>query len=71
MIQESLAKAKKEGSLDAHAVVEGIFSRRTAKEKRKLNVVGQVEGQRVVNEVNACGEFDRIMNGTPFCGGRC
>jgi len=71
VIQESLAKAKKEGSLEAHTVVEGIFSRRTAKEKRKLNVAGQVEGQRVVNEVNACGEFDRIMNGTQFCDRAC
>jgi hypothetical protein len=63
VIQESIAKAKKEGSLDAHAVVEGIFTKRTAKDKRRLNIIGEIERQRVVNDVNACGEFERIMSG--------
>ena len=66
VIQDSLAKAKKEGSLDAHAVIEGVFMKRTAKDKRRLNVVGEIEGHRVVNEVTACGEFERIMTGKLF-----
>jgi len=65
-VQESLQKAKKEGSLSAHSVVEGIFARRTAKERRRLNLTAEIEGQRVVNDVNACGEFDRIMSGMPL-----
>ncbi len=62
-VQESLQKAKKEGSLTAHSVVERVLARRTAKESRRLNLTAEIEGQRVVNEVNACGEFDRIMSG--------
>lgn len=62
-VQESLHKAKKEGSLTSHTVAEGIFSRRTAKERRRLNLTCETEGQRVINEVNTCGEFDRIMSG--------
>lgn len=62
-VQESLQKAKKEGTLSAHTVVEGIFARRTAKERRRLNLTGEVEGRRVVNEFQACGEYDRIMSG--------
>ena len=64
VIQESLLKAKKEGSLSSHGVVEGVFARRTAKEKRRLGLMREIEGERVVHEVNACGEFDRIMSGT-------
>jgi chromosome transmission fidelity protein 18 len=64
VVQESLQKAKKEGSLTAHRVVEGIFAKRTAKERRRLNLTGENDGERVVNEVQACGEFDRIMSGT-------
>jgi len=64
VVQDSLAKAKKEGSLDAHAVVEGVFAKRTAKDKRRLNLIGEIEGQRVVHDVNACAEFERIMTGT-------
>jgi len=63
VVQESLQQAKKEGSLNAHSVVEGIFSKRTAKERRRLNLAGEIEGQRVINELYACGEFDRIMSG--------
>ena len=62
-VQESLLKAKKEGSLTAHTVVEGVFARRTARERRRLNLTAETEGQRVVNDVNACGELDRIMSG--------
>lgn len=46
-----------------HAVVEGVFSKRTSKEKRRLNVL-EGDGQRVVNDVSANAEFDRIMTGT-------
>lgn len=63
VIQESLQQAKKEGSLTAHTVVEGIFARRTAKERRRLNLTAEVEGERIVNDASACGEFDRIMSG--------
>jgi len=63
-VQESLLKAKKEGSLTSHAVVEGIFARRTAKERRRLNLTAEIEGQRIINDVSACGEFDRIMSGS-------
>jgi chromosome transmission fidelity protein 18 len=62
-VQESLLKAKKEGSLTSHTVVEGVFARRTARERRRLNLTAETEGQRVVNDVNACGELDRIMSG--------
>ena len=65
-VQECLQKAKKEGSLTAHSVVEEVFARRTAKERRRLNLTAEIEGQRVVNDVNACGEFDRIMSGKPL-----
>jgi chromosome transmission fidelity protein 18 len=63
VIQESLQQAKKEGSLTAHAVVEGVFGRKTAKERRRMNLTAEVEGQRIVNDASACGEFDRIMSG--------
>lgn len=43
--------------------MEGVFSKRTAKEKRRLNLTEQIEGQRVVNDFLACGETDRIMSG--------
>lgn len=63
VVQESLQQAKKEGSLTAHTVVEGVFARRTAKERRRLNLTAEVEGERIVNDTSACGEFDRIMSG--------
>lgn len=62
VIQESLERAKKEGSMSTHSVVEGVFAKRTSKEKRRLNVL-QGDGMRVVNDVSANGEFDRIMTG--------
>jgi chromosome transmission fidelity protein 18 len=62
-VQEALLKSKKEGTLTSHTVVEGVFSKRTAKEKRRLNLTEQIEGQRVVNDFLACGETDRIMSG--------
>jgi len=65
-VQESLLKAKKEGSLTSHVVVEGIFAKRTAKERRRLNLINEIEGQKIVNDVSACGEFDRIMSGIPL-----
>lgn len=49
--------------MTSHTVVEGVFSKRTAKEKRRLNLTEQIEGQRVVNDFLACGETDRIMSG--------
>jgi chromosome transmission fidelity protein 18 len=63
LIQDSLAKAKKEGSLSSDAVVEGVFARRGAKERRRLNISLEDECKRVVTDVGACGEFDRIMGG--------
>jgi hypothetical protein len=63
VVQESLEKAKKEGSLASHTVIEGIFGRRGAKERRRLNLSAEVEARRVVDEVSACGEYDRIMTG--------
>jgi chromosome transmission fidelity protein 18 len=63
VVQESLEKAKKEGSLTSHSVIEGIFARRTAKERRRLNIIGESDGERVVRDVGACGEYDRIMTG--------
>jgi len=50
--------------LTSQTVTEGVFAKRTAKEKRRLNLTGQIEGQRVVNDFIACGETDRIMSGT-------
>jgi len=80
VVQEALQQAKKEGSLSTHSVVEGVFAKRTAKEKRRLHIL-EADGQRVVQDVSAHGEFDRIMTGTlspssnyiacpcVFCGG--
>jgi len=62
-VQASLERAKKEGSLTAQTVVEGIFAKRTAKERRRLNLMHEVDGQRVINDVHACGEYDRILTG--------
>src|SRR5277367_1371561 len=62
-VQEALLKSKKEGTLTSHTVTEGVFAKRTAKEKRRLNLTGQIEGQRVVDDFIACGETDRIMSG--------
>jgi len=62
VIQESLERAKKEGSLSTHSVVERVFAKRTSKEKRRLNVL-EGDGMRVVNDVSSNGEFDRIMTG--------
>lgn len=63
IVQKSLERAKKEGSLSAHSVVERIFAKRTAKDRRRLNVATEIEGHRVVDNVVACGEFDRIISG--------
>ena len=57
-----MERAKKEGSLSTHSVVEGVFAKRTSKEKRRLNVL-EGDGMRVVNDVSSNGEFDRIMTG--------
>jgi hypothetical protein len=65
VVQESLQRAKKEGSLSTHSVLEGIFAKRTSKEKRRLNVF-EGDGVRIVNDVSANGEFDRIMTGLPL-----
>ena len=62
VVQEALQQAKKEGSLSTHSVVEGVFAKRTAKEKRRLHIL-EGDGQRVVQDVSAHGEFDRIMTG--------
>jgi len=64
IVQESLEKAKKEGSLTSHDVVEGIFYKRTAKERRRLNISTENEADRVINDVHACGEYERIISGT-------
>jgi hypothetical protein len=63
-VQGALERAKKEGSLTVQTVVEGVFAKRTAKERRRLNAMNEGEGQRVVNDVFASGEFDAIMRGT-------
>ena len=63
IVQESLEKAKKEGSLTSHDVVEGIFYKRTAKERRRLNITTENEGDRVITDVYACGEYERILSG--------
>jgi chromosome transmission fidelity protein 18 len=63
-VQEALLKSKKEGTLTSHTVTEGVFAKRTAKEMRRLNLTGQIEAHRVVNDFIACGETDRIMSGT-------
>jgi hypothetical protein len=62
MVQEDIIMAKKEGNLTSHNVIEGIFSRKSTKEKRKLNLTYS-ESERVINETISCGEFDRIING--------
>jgi hypothetical protein len=63
-MQGALERAKKEGSLTVQTVVEGIFAKRMAKERRRLNVMSESEGRRVVNDVFACGEFEGIIRGT-------
>jgi hypothetical protein len=63
---QAAKRAQKEAyyGVDIHRLLDrineekGIFGRRTAKERRRMNLTAEVEGQRIVNDASACGEFD-------------